>query len=404
MLKHTQKELWVITSISFEKYSWNSRYSKHDLPRNKEEYLIDEYMAALPIKIANMKFELSQDLSTEIEDITRLITRLDERVRYKNYNIPAIMLRSESASSSQIEQLTASAKNVALAQIDNEAPQNSKIIAANIDAMHRALSIPNTISIDSIRQIHKSLLENTAIDIAGNIRNEQVWIGGTNISPHKALFVPPHHSRVVEYLDDFVQFCSRVDLNPILLAAISHAQFETIHPFIDGNGRTGRALLQKTLKDHGVLQNTALPISLGLLNQIEKYYSSLSAYQNGDLSQIVEILAESALFALNISKELIICIDNILSMWLEKISARKDSTIWKVLDLLVENPVVDAGFLQKKLNITEKSAYNTIETALKFNILFSIGKKGGSEKFMAKELIDLVESVTNQKGTFRRLN
>ncbi|WP_277932448.1 Fic family protein [Rhodococcus opacus] len=88
-------------------------------------------------------------------------------------------------------------------------------------------------------------------------RQQQVWIGGGSLGPHTAHFVPPHHDRVPELIDDLIVFANRVDVTVIAQIAVAHAQFETIHPFLDGNGRVGRALIQAMLR--GGSSPAALP-------------------------------------------------------------------------------------------------------------------------------------------------
>jgi fido (protein-threonine AMPylation protein) len=103
--------------------------------------------------------------------------------------------------------------------------------------------------------MHRALVERFEPDIAGRWRREQVWIGGGRISSHNAAFVPPRADRVPGAIDDLVAFAHRDDIPALSHAAIAHAQFETIHPFPDGNGRTGRALI------HAMIRNRALPLS-----------------------------------------------------------------------------------------------------------------------------------------------
>jgi len=234
-------------AVQYEEYPWHSSLDTDMLSRRQKAMIVDKYKAALPCKIEKMDFSVNSALQAEIDDAVILATRFDEMLKSKGYNIPAVMLRSESASSSQIENLTASAKNIAIAELDNKAPKNSRIIADNISAMKTALSLDSQISYDLILEIHKTLLQKTKADIAGKIREQQVWIGGNSISPGNATFVPPHSKHINEYLADWIAFSNRINLNPIVLAAVSHAQFEIIHPFIDGNGRTGRALMQRIL-------------------------------------------------------------------------------------------------------------------------------------------------------------
>jgi Fic family protein len=311
----------------------------------------------------------------------------------KTYNIPAILLRSEAASSSQIEHLTASAKNVALAQIDADAPLNSRIIAANIAAMNEALSQDSPLSLDAILAIHKALLQGSAPEYAGVLRTEQVWIGSHGISPAEAVFVPPHQSRVNTCMTDLLAFMKRSDVNPIILAALSHAQFETIHPFIDGNGRCGRALLQRTLKDAGVLEHSSLPLSAGLLNNIAEYDAALNAYRAGDGETIVRTLCDAIMLAIETGLVLIERIDALLARWHESVQARKGATIWRLIDLLIANPAVDATFIEEQLKVSERTAYNVIEQAVDFGILKPAGSRKRGLKYVAADITRLIDDV-----------
>jgi Fic family protein len=99
--------------------------------------------------------------------------------------------------------------------------------------------------------------------------------------------VPPVCSRVEELLKDLITFSKREDVDAISKAAIIHAQFETIHPFLDGNGRVGRTILHTILKHEGALTNSAIPISAGLLNNLDKYFKSLNDYRSGNYSSII---------------------------------------------------------------------------------------------------------------------
>jgi Fic family protein len=108
--------------------------------------------------------------------------------------------------------------------------------------MTAAIALSNRIDADAILAMHRVLMADTDPDIAGRWRSQQVWIGGSDLGPHDALFVPPHHARIAPAMADLVRFVARDDLPALTQAAIAHAQFETIHPFPDGNGRTGRTL------------------------------------------------------------------------------------------------------------------------------------------------------------------
>lgn len=103
----------------------------------------------------------------------------------------------------------------------------------------------------------------------------------------------PHWENISVAIDDLIQFLQRNDIDPTIQAAIAHAQFETIHPFTDGNGRTGRALVSSLLRARGVTQNMTIPISSGFLHDIEEYISVLTAYREGNIDPIVECFIQA---------------------------------------------------------------------------------------------------------------
>ncbi len=167
----------------------------------------------------------------------------------------SILLRTESASSSEVENLTSSAKQVALAEIGASRSGNARLVVANVRAMKAAIILSDRLDESAIIEMHEALLSDSAPAVVGRWRDEQVWIGGGSVSPHSASFVPPHHDRVEALMADLIGFTRRTDVPVLAQAAIAHAQFETIHPFPDGNGRTGRAIIQSMLRAGRVTQS-----------------------------------------------------------------------------------------------------------------------------------------------------
>lgn len=126
-----------------------------------------------------------------------------------------ILLRTESASSSEVENLTSSATQVALAELDASNSHNARLVVANVRAMNAALELADEINEDAIIAMQHTLLNESAPQHTGKFREEQVWIGGGPISPHTASFVPPHHDRVPERMADLIQFSQRSERSPM---------------------------------------------------------------------------------------------------------------------------------------------------------------------------------------------
>ncbi|MFN2544600.1 MAG: Fic family protein, partial [Actinomycetota bacterium] len=154
-------------------------------------------------------------------------------------------------------------------------------VLGNIDAMTwavKSLTAGSGVTVDGILGFHRRLFEGTRLEAqAGKVRENQNWIGGSDHNPCSAAFVPPPHDRVRPLLGDLSSFCNGEELPAVAQAAIAHAQFETIHPFADGNGRTGRALIHVILRRRGLAPRVLPPVSLVLATRARDYVSGLSA-------------------------------------------------------------------------------------------------------------------------------
>ena len=142
-------------------------------------------------KIAELSPQLPADVMATAEDASNEISRFDAEMGSQIAPFHAVLLRSESASSSQIENLTASARAIAEAELGDTGRRNASEIVANTNAMKAAIALSDRIDADAILAMHRALMEHTEPDIAGHWRSQQVWIGGSDLGPHDALFVPP---------------------------------------------------------------------------------------------------------------------------------------------------------------------------------------------------------------------
>ena len=219
-------------AITTEEVPWQRSDDEWGLiPKSRRRFIKPTYQASIPAPISNLHPIFPPEITERLADLRSRLARFDEQQQMLPFNLPSILLRSESAASSQIENLTASARNIALAELSPTAPKNAQTIAGNIAAMRHALNINSPITPQIIQEIHYHLMNSTNADFAGQLRNEQVWVGGSAYSPHEALFVPPVAKRVPGCLDDLCAFIGKDSLDPIAKAAIAHGQFETIHPF-----------------------------------------------------------------------------------------------------------------------------------------------------------------------------
>ncbi|MGN0078211.1 MAG: Fic family protein [Coriobacteriales bacterium] len=386
--------------ITYETCTWTRDPEELALiPKSRRRKILPTYEAAVPASIASLHVDIPSSLAQRMAEVEVAIARFDSAQAARKWPLPALLLRSESSSSSQIERLTSSVRNVALAELTDKAPANALLIAGNVAAMRKTLEQSGAIDIDSICAIHDVLMGDTCE--ASSLRAEQVWIGGSPYSPHGATFVPPHASRVRPCLEDLMAFGMREDVPPVAKAAIFHAQFETIHPFTDGNGRTGRTLLHRMLAADEVLMNTMLPVSAGLLHDVNSYMSALDAYHDGAVEPIVECLVDALELAVVIGSRISSDVDEILARWASEDTDRAGSASHRLPALLAEQPVVDVAYIASHLHITDRAARNLIRSACERGILEKLGNAKRGAFYQAPELIAVLEDASSLEGIRR---
>ena len=238
--------------VTWETLPWRPRdgaiLSARQRPR-----LPASYDAAVVPPIAEAAINLPTAVMAREAAAVAAVARFDTTAASALLPFTALLLRSESSASSCIERLTSSARRIVEEEIfgGDRSSGNAALIVANTRAMETAAGAPWPLDLSSLLSMHRALLEDSNPTIAGRLRREPAWIGGSDLSPSGALFVPPHHERVPAALEDLLAFMRRPDLPPLTKAALAHAQLETIHPFADGNGRTGRALMHVRWQGRG---------------------------------------------------------------------------------------------------------------------------------------------------------
>ena len=387
-------------AISYETHAWKRDPDEFAfIPKSRRRKILSTYEAAVPATIADQAVDLSPELLQSVAEVEIAMARFDESLTPRSYNLPALLLRSESSSSSQIERLTSSVRNVALAELTETAPPNALLIARNVAAMREALAQTGPIDIDSICSIHDTLIAGSG-EYTG-LRDEQVWIGGTPYSPHGASFVPPHASRVPLFLGDLVAFGSREDVPPVVKAAVFHAQLETIHPFTDGNGRTGRVVLHRMLARDEVLLHASLPVSAGLLHDVDRYMHALDAYHNGQIEPIIECLVDALELATVIGSRVATNVDSVLDDWQSANTDRAGSASYRLPALLVEQPVVNVDYVAEHLGVTDRAARTIVATACDRGILAKMGNARRGAFYQATDLISVLEDASSVQGIRR---
>ena len=312
-------------------------------------------------------------------------------------------IRKEAARSSEIEGTRATIIDVikSEAQIETHFPQDVERIIHYIHAMEYGLKRLKTfpLSLRFIREIHKVLIGGT-IDAPGKtpgeFRTSQNWIGGG--SPNTAKFVPPTYVEMRRCLDDFEKFLyARDEYPPLIKAAMAHAQFETIHPFLDGNGRTGRLLTTFYLCKLGILEQPVLYLSEYFLNNRKTYYESLNTYHQVDadvsgwLDFFLDGVAIIATEAIEISKKIhVLRQKNTIKI---QSLGRRTKTSMTVLENLYRLPIINVRKVEEWTGLSRPQANELVKKLIELGILEQRDKdiEYGRE-FWYKKYLDLFVS------------
>ena len=247
-----------------------------------------DFEAYLPDSLAGRRISLSGEAAAEVADAERAVERLNREASglADPEAVARLLMRAEAVASSRIEGLEVGGRRLLKAQLARGLGEDASDVTAtevlnNIEAMRWAvesLSTASVVTVENLLGIHERLLTGTSLEEhGGKVRNQQNWIGGSSYNPCSAAFVPPPCEYVCELLKDLCRFCNDDSLPTIAQTALAHAQFETIHPFIDGNGRTGRALIHVILRRRGLAPGVVPPVSLVLATWSRDYVDGLTA-------------------------------------------------------------------------------------------------------------------------------
>jgi len=372
------------------------------------------YDAYVPDRLADLRLTLDGDVAADVADAERAIMRLDEAAAAltNTEGLARLLLRAESVASSRIEGLRVSARRLlheAAARADgapDRDPTASEVLA-NVDAMTYALEDRSgPVTRERIVEVHRRLLAGSARpEHAGVLRTEQNWIGGNDFNPIDAAFIPPPPELVPELVEDMCAFCNDDGLPSIAQAAIAHAQFETIHPFVDGNGRTGRALIYMVLRRRGLAERTTPPISLALATQAKTYIGALaatrvigpSAAALPALNRWIAIFAAASQRAVADAIEFEQRIEALQATWTERLgSARAHASARRLLTHLPGMPILGVDEAAKMLDRGFWAANQAIARLVDVGILTPTSGSRRGRRFETREVLEAFTALERQ--------
>lgn len=365
-----------------------------------------KYYAYIPELLSELNLSLDAHIAGVVSEAEAAVQKLNASARPALAPLARLLLRTESIASSKVEGMQVGVRKLARAEAKLEAGGKTGVtteeILANIDAMQLAIDEGARVvrfGRGELEAIHARLMKGAANShIAGRIRNEQNWIGGNDYNPCGADFVPPPPEYVPSLLEDLFDAMDDDRLPPLIQAALVHAQFETIHPFHDGNGRTGRALIHVVLNRRGIAPEYVPPISVVLANSRERYIAALTTYREGAIERWIEHFAAATSTAANLASEYLQAVAELSERWnraLENLPRppRSDAAAWAIIDVLPAHPVITAPVAAAATGRAKPRVYQGLESLEEAGVLIPLTKKRRNQSWEADGLLSLLEGL-----------
>lgn len=365
------------------------------------------FKAFVPIPFPPVKnIELSSKLMVKHTEAVRLLGKLDgitELLPDKDWFL-TMFIRKDASSSSQIEGTNATMMDAIErenAEPRTDLPQDVDDILHYIVALNyglkRAESFP--LSLRFICELHGKLMagaRTTHLAYPGEFRKMQNWISGTR--PDNAKYVPPPVDDMQRALNDLERFIHADDsFLPLVKAGLLHAQFETIHPFNDGNGRTGRMIITMFLWYKKLLEMPILYLSAYFKKHQKLYYEKLDGYHNGEVFEWIEFFLDGVIEIAESSIATCAAITKLREQDMTRVQmlnrTASEATV-KVLEHLYKMPIAGIADIVKWTSYTERGGYKVIDRLVDMSILkpMKSGKGVYGQKWIYKEYLDLFDT------------
>ncbi|MCF7826484.1 MAG: Fic family protein [Candidatus Marinimicrobia bacterium] len=366
------------------------------------------YKAFIPAPLPpNPQIDFSDDLQAKLSEAENVLSRLDASIQtLPNPDLFVFMyVRKEAVLSSQIEGTQSSLQDVLAAEaqiLDPYRPRDVAEVINYIDAMNYGIIRLNElpVSIRLIREIHARLLAGVRGSnlTPGELRRSQNWIGPAGSTLAQASFVPPPPQELAQALGDLERYLHADDDLPTLIRiGLAHAQFETIHPFLDGNGRVGRLLISFLLCEQGLLKKPVLYLSHYFKYHRQTYYDHLQAIrQKGDwegwLFFFLDGLAQVSVQAAETARK----ITELREMQRFKIMENFGRVVGnglKVFDYLFQHPLVSVEQVKTVTNTSFPAANELIKKFVESEILSEITGNKRHRRYQYTAYLRLFDEV-----------
>ncbi len=363
------------------------------------------YQAFVPSRLADLSVRLDSDSVGAVSEAEHAISDLNSSSHPALPALARLLLRTESIASSKIEGMQIDVPRLARAEarstLDKKVGPDAERLLANIHAMQLAVDEGATttpFTIDGITAIHDRLMRGDInFHQPGVVRAAQNWIGGNDYNPCGAAFVPPPPEHVVPLLEDLCVYLNDETLSPLEQAAIVHAQFETIHPFADGNGRTGRALIHVILRRRGLAKTFVSPISLVFAARKDRYIDGLTQFRGDEVAEWIGYFAAAATQSALLAQRYVAKVETLQGTWRERLRAhraiRSDAAAWTIIDLLPAYPIVTAAAVMTATGRDRSTVLRAFEELSSAGVLHPTTEGKRNQLFEASELLLLIEQM-----------
>ena len=370
------------------------------------------YEAFIPPPIEGLDLPLQTDVASVVTEAEVAVRSLNENsLRLGSLEVLGRqLLRAEAVASSRIEGLEMSHRRLARVAADPEhADATARAVLGNLRATERAIEIGSAaraLTVPRLLELHRELFRDTPdAQRAGRLREAQNWLGGREDSPLGAEFIPPPEDQVDRLLRDLCKFVDRDDVPAVAQAGVAHAQFETIHPFFDGNGRIGRCLIHIVLRRRGLAPRYVPPVSLILATNQKAYINGLTIYRSFSTEGLNAWVAtfaqatrtagqQAATFAEEISK--------LQERWRARAGVkRRGSAVDQLIAKLPAEPVLDVTRAATLTGSVYEAARLAVEQLVEARVLYRVGSRKRDRLFEARDLFDLVDDLERRLATPR---
>jgi len=365
----------------------------------REDRLVRRIQATVPAQIADEQPFFSANLMAKAERACLLAVQLDAVAGGQLSSLSSLLLRTESAASSKIEGLAASPSDFARAAYGSKGNATAVEMVDGAKALQWLVSQAKpgvAIGLEELLHTHEILFasDSSAYVQAGKLRSVQNWIQGSNYSPLGATHVPPPPELVPDLMQDLIAFSNREDLPVLVQAAVAHAQFENIHPFVDGNGRIGRALVSMILRRRSVSKVVTIPLAAALGANRDHYFECLSQWRLGNAAPIIELFArgiETASLEASTTADLI---STLPKLWQERLGPTSAANLAsKALEFLTTQPIFNATDLAVSLGVALTSAYPALAKLEAADIIRPLTDRTRNQIWGAFEILEELEQL-----------